>query len=261
MIDAVASSKFISKKKSEFLTERIAKLAGTNKAADLKRNISVERRIKSDNEKVLLIIDAINDAITRGKKISFQYCEYNAQKERKPRLNGYFYRLSPYRLVWNGDFYYVVGCKDRYNELSSYRIDRMANAPTILDEDATLLPNDFDLDHYLYSMYHMFSTERKKVELICSNAVMDAIIDRFGEDVETYAYDIENFRADVEVAVNDVFYSWIFGFKGKVQITAPEAVKDGYCEMVTDTYKNLVGRTSENAQTKAEISAGGDLPF
>ena len=79
LIDAVASSKFISKAKSENLTTKIAALAGQNKAEELKRNISVERRIKTDNEKVLFIVDAINDAINRGKKIRFQYFEYNVK--------------------------------------------------------------------------------------------------------------------------------------------------------------------------------------
>lgn len=260
LIDAVASSKFISKKKSEILTEKIAKLAGVNKAEDLKRNISVERRIKSDNEKVLFIIDAINEAITKGKKIRFQYCEYNAKKERKPRLNGYFYRISPYRLVWNGDFYYVVGCKDKYENISSYRIDRMAAAPEIMDEDVVPLPKGFDLDQYLNTMYHMFSTERKKVKLICSNSVMDAIIDRFGEEVETYAFDMDNFRADVEVAVNDVFFAWIFGFKGSVQIKAPKDVKEGYIKMVEDVYGALTGQKTDITDETEEAN-DDDLPF
>ncbi len=241
LIDAVASSKFISKKKSETITAKLATLAGKNKAEELKRNISVERRIKTDNEKVLFIIDAVNDAINQGKKIRFQYFEYNVKKERKPRMDGYFYRISPYRLVWNGDYYYVVGCKDKYTTLSSYRIDRMVSTPEIMDEDAAPLPKDFDMDHYLNTMYHMFSTERKHVQLVCTNDVMDAVIDRFGEDVETYAFDMEHFRADVEVAVNSLFYMWIFGFRGKVSIKEPQDVKDGYIQMVKDAYEKLIG--------------------
>lgn len=243
LIDAVASSKFISKAKSEKLTAKIAALAGQNKAEELKRNISVERRIKTDNEKVLLIVDAINEAINQGKKIRFQYFEYNVKKEKKPRLDGYFYRVSPYRLVWNGDFYYVVGCKDKYTELSSYRIDRMASPPEIMDEDSTPLPKDFDMDHYLNTMYHMFSTERRQVELICTNDVMDAIVDRFGEEVKTYAYDMEHFRADVEVAVNSIFYTWVFGFGGKVQIKGPKEIKNECIQIAIKTCEKLTGKT------------------
>ena len=261
LIDAVASSKFISKNKSEKLTAKIATIAGQNKAEELKRNISVERRIKTDNEKVLFIIDAINDAISQGKKIRFQYFEYNVKKERKPRLDGYYYRVSPYRLVWNGDFYYVVGCKDKYTALSSYRIDRMVSAPEIMDEDAAPLPKDFDMDHFLNTMYHMFSTERKHVELICTNDVMDAVIDRFGEDVETYAYDMEHFRADVEVAVNSIFYTWVLGFGGKVQIKEPKEVKEECIQMAIKTCETLTRKKIILTDSDAETNSDDDIPF
>ena len=258
LIDAIASSKFISKVKSEKLAEKIAKLAGQNKAEELKRNISVERRIKTDNEKVLFIIDAINEAINRGKKIQFQYFEYNGNKERIPRFDGYFYRINPYRLVWCGDFYYVVGRMDKYDNLSSYRVDRMAGTPDILNEDVIPLPEDFDMDHYLNTMYHMFSTKRRKVTLICSNDVMDAIIDRFGEDVETSVYDSDRFRADVEVAVNKTFYMWIFGFDGMVRILEPDSIKREYVEMVQRTLENLTNKT---VILSDGVSDDDDLPF
>ena len=239
LIDAVESSRFISKEKSEKLVEKISALAGQNAANTIKRHISVERRIKSDNEKVLLIADAINMAINMGKQISFQYFEYNVKKERKPRFDGYWYKFSPYRLVWNGDYYYVVGWYEKYKRIMSYRVDRIVSAPKILeDEDIIPMPKDFDLDHFLNTMYHMFSTERRKVELICTNDVMDAIIDRFGEDVPTYAFDMENFKAEVEVAVNKLFFMWVFGFEGKVKIKGPQDVKEQYQEMINKASKS-----------------------
>lgn len=238
MLDAVESSRFISKEQSGKLVEKISALGGKNAAETMKRNVSVERRIKSDNEKVLIIADAINMAINLNKQITFQYFEYNVKKERKPRYDGYWYKFSPYRLVWNGDYYYVVGWYEKYKRIMSYRVDRIVSVPKILEDDAIPLPKGFDLDHHLNTMYHMFSTDRKKVELICSNDVMDAIIDRFGEDVETYAYDMDHFKAEVEVAINKIFYTWIVGFEGKVKIKGPDEVRQGYIEMVTNAANN-----------------------
>lgn len=239
LIDAVASSKFISKEKSESLAERISAIGGIHRAEELKRNISVERRIKTDNERTLHIIDRINEAINQGKMIRFQYFEYNVKKERKARYDGYYYRVSPYRLVWNGDYYYVICCKDKKDTISSYRIDRMVGAPEIMDQDAKPLPIGFDLDAHLNTMMRMYSSEHTKVTLICDNSVMDAIIDRFGEDVETYAYDMENFKAEVDVAVNKLFYTWIVGFEGKVKIKGPEAIRNEYKEMIQKALENV----------------------
>ena len=82
LIDAVESSKFITKKKSEELVAKLSKMAGRNKAEQLKRNISAEDRIKYDNESIYLIIDGINEAINAGKMISFLYFKYMSGRSR-----------------------------------------------------------------------------------------------------------------------------------------------------------------------------------
>ena len=74
----------------------------------------------------------------------------------------------------------------------------------------------------------MFNSDRAEVELICDNDVMDSIIDRFGKDVTTYANDMTSFRAVVDIAVSNVFYSWVFAFEGKVKIKAPQEIKEKY---------------------------------
>ena len=70
LIDAVQSSKFIPKERSEQMVSKIVALAGQHKAEELKRNASVEGRVKSENRQDLLIVDAINEAINAGKKIT-----------------------------------------------------------------------------------------------------------------------------------------------------------------------------------------------
>lgn len=236
LIDAVESAKFISKEKSQVLVNKIAKIAGKNRAAEMKRNVSVERRYKTENKLILTIVDAINTAINHNKQIAFQYFEFSPTKERKLRYDGYTYQFSPYRLVWNGDFYYVVGFSEKHQIITSFRVDRIADIPEELDIDIVPIPKDYDLDNHLNTMFHMFSTERQKIELICSNETMDSIIDRFGEDVETHIYDSENFMAKVNIAVNNVFYSWVFGFGGKVWIKEPEYVKKEYSSMIKEEY-------------------------
>ena len=43
--------------------------------------------------------------------------------------------------------------------------------------------------------------------------------------------DMTSFRGVVNIAVSHVFYSWVFGFGGKVKIKGPENVKEEYSEM------------------------------
>ena len=232
LIDAVESSKFITSSKSKELVEKISSLTSEHVAASLKRNVSCEGRIKPGNEKVYIILDTINDAINKNKKISFQYFQYNVKKEKKLKHNGKPYVITPLHLVWNGDCYYMVGVYDYKHRLGSFRVDRIAKQPLILDEDGTPAPEGFNIEQYINTTFRMYNSEHEEVELICDNDVMDAIIDRFGEDVTTYANDMTSFRAVVNIAISHVFYSWVFGFGGKVRIKGPENIKAEYEEML-----------------------------
>ena len=232
LIDAVESSKFITKSKSEELVTKLTNLAGIHKADELRRNLVVDGRYKAGNEHIYYSIDAINDAINRKKKIQFQKFEYNVKKEQVLHNDGEVYLFSPYSLVWDGDFYYVVGYSDKYQSIGSHRVDRIAKMITIMEEDAVPAPEDFDINRYINTMFRMYNAPRQEVDLICANDTMDAIIDHFGQDVKTYACDMENFRVITEVAVGTVFFNWIFGFKGKVRIQGPEEVKDEYQKLI-----------------------------
>lgn len=239
LIDAVQSAKFMTKAKSDQLVTKLTALAGVNKARELKRNLVVDGRNKLENEHILMIVDAINDAINQRRKIRFQKVEYNVKKERVLHHGGETYTFSPYSLVWDGDFYYVVGYSDKYQSIGSHRVDRIYQRPEILDEAVIPAPLGFDVNKYINTTFRMYNAPRKEVELVCDNGVMDAIIDRFGPDVETYACDQQNFRVIAEVAVGTVFFNWIFGFNGKVKIKAPEDVKEQYKDQVFKAAETL----------------------
>lgn len=239
LIDAVESSKFITASKSKELVKKISSLASDQVAATLTRNVSCEGRIKPGNEKIYFIIDTINEAINANKQISFQYFQYNVRKEQKLKHNGEPYVITPLHLVWNGDYYYMVGVYDYKQRIGNFRVDRIAKRPVILDVEGTPAPADFNIDEYINTTFRMFNSEHAEVELICNNEVMDSIIDKFGADVTTYANDMTSFRAIANVAVNHVFYSWVFGFGGKVKIKGPEDVRKKYMEMLLSAVSNI----------------------
>lgn len=232
LIDAVLSSKSISKKKSVDLVRRLGKEAGTHQQKALVRHIEVENRIKGTNEKVFMIVDAINEAITDKKKLSFLYFHYNGQKKKELKNEGEPYIVSPYKLVWNGDFYYMIAWSDKHEKVCVYRVDRIYKLPKVLEESGIPEPADFDMNIYLNSMFRMYSTKRRNVELLCDNDVMDAFIDRFGEKMEVRSIGENQFKTTIQIATNHIFYSWIFGFGGKVSIVGPKEVKEEYVSML-----------------------------
>ena len=226
--------------KSEFIMSLGEQLiGGTNLGAKLKRNNYVVNRIKPDNEQIYYIIDAINDAINAGKQISFQYYDYTGLKKKVLKNKGEIYKLSPYKLLQCGDYYYVLGYSEKKRKVINFRVDRIASKPEILDKDIIPMPDDFDIENYTKEVFFMFSGEKVLVDLRCDNSLMKTMVDRFGEDVTTLAYDMTSFRVQTEVSANPTFFGWVFGFNGKVQILAPESVKEQYRQMIAQADEGI----------------------
>lgn len=88
------------------------------------------------------------------------------------------------------------------------------------------MPEDFDMENFTKEVFFMFSGEKVLVDLRCDNSLMKTMVDRFGEDVTTLAYDMTSFRIQTEVSASQTFFGWVFGFNGKVQILGPESVRE-----------------------------------
>ena len=232
LIDAVASSKFISDKKSKELISKLDSFASIYQQDEIKRNIYIESRIKADNEHILYIVDSINRAINKGKKISFTYFEYDADKQKCLRNGGMPYILSPYTLLWNGDYYYVVGYSDKHQNISAFRVDRIHGLPRVTEEDCVPMPQDFDLAYYTKEVFQMYDAQHSVITLLCENEMMKVIIDRFGADVQTERVDDGHFAVVTEVALSPNFFGWLFGFGDKIQLKKPENVVEMYRRML-----------------------------
>ena len=233
LIDAVESSKFITEKKSRALVEKLTSLTSEPNAQKLKRNLETSGRVKSGNEKGYYIVDAINEAINTGRQISLFYTDFDAKKQVVLRNDGKPYTVSPYTLVWNGDFYYLVGWYHEMERINVFRVDRILMQPDILPDQAVPMPEGFDISRYTSEVFRMYDTEKiQTVTLCCENEVMKGIIDKFGIDIPVKAKNKTHFLTKVNVCTSPTFYAWVFQWCGAVKITAPKSVVAEYQVMV-----------------------------
>ena len=128
---------------------------------------------------------------------------------------------------------------EKKNKVINFRVDRIASKPEILDKDIIPMPDDFDIENYTKEVFFMFSGEKVLVDLRCDNSLMKTMVDRFGEDVTTLAYDMTSFRVQTEVSASPTFFGWVFGFNGKVQILAPESAKEQYRQMIAQADEDM----------------------
>ena len=90
LVDAVESSRFITAKKSKQLIHKIGMLTSEYHAAQLNRHIYMDGTAKPENECIYYTVDKIQTAIQEKRKISFQYYEYTAKKEKVLKHDGYY---------------------------------------------------------------------------------------------------------------------------------------------------------------------------
>ena len=225
LVDAVASSKVISAKKSQALIQKLGQLTSIQQAEQLQRLASLSSRVKPHNEKVYYIIDSIQTAILDQHQISFQYYEYTPEKKKILKHDGYRYILDPYALEWKNDHYYLIGYSHKHKGIAHFRVDRLTSVEP-LDSKFQPMP-DFDVAAYTNKMVDMFAAEHaEQVKLLCSNELMRVIIDHYGEDIEISPYDDTHFTVIIEVNPSGTFYGWVFKFMGKIRILSPKSCVD-----------------------------------
>ena len=126
----------------------------------------------------------------------------------------------------------IIFGTDDHDRREAYRHKNIHKSVySILTHDKT----DFNISTYTKTVFQMYDAEHATVELKCTADMMKVIIDRFGEDITIQpGEDEEHFHITEPVAACSTFYSWIFNYKGKIKIIAPEEVKQEFNDMLRE---------------------------
>lgn len=226
LVDAVQSSKFITRKKSNELIKKIESLASRYEAGQLQRQVFVANRIKTMNESIYYTVDYIHEAIGKNVKVSFQYFNWNARKEKELRHNGKRYVISPWALTWDEENYYMIGYDAADSMVKHYRVDKMLKI-SLTDEkrDGAQFFKDFDMALYSKKTFGMYGGKEETVTLRCSNQIAGVIIDRFGQDTPFFHLTDTHFETRVKVHLSPMFFTWLMNFGADITILSPEHVK------------------------------------
>ncbi len=228
LVDAVQNSRFITEKKSKILIKKLSGFTSTYNAAKLNRQVFIAGRVKNKNEHAYYNVDGIHRAIAENKMVQFTYWTHDLNKRKVARTPKTVYEVSPWALAYENSNYYLIAYQTYAQPygIRHYRVDKMTkvtplNTPRLGQREY----RDFDLAAYTTQMFGMYHGKDAGVTLRCENAMMDAMIDRFGREITPI---LESggtqFHFTVPVSVSPQFFSWVCGFAGKVQITAPADV-------------------------------------
>lgn len=239
LVDSVQASKFITRKKSMELISKIEKLTSHENAKKLQRQVFITNRVKTLNEQIYYNVDKIHDAIAANKQITFKYFDVDVNKKKVYRKNGDLYTESPVSLTWDDENYYLITYKEKYDNYTHYRVDKM-ELIELTEDDRILAEKPFDLSAYSKTMFQMFNGEETDVSIEFENKLVGVVYDRFGADIPIIKSDEEHFICHVKVAVSPHFLSWIMSFGKQAKILSPEYVIEEMYQLardITDIYE------------------------
>lgn len=225
LVDSVQSAKFITEKKSKELIKKLEALVSKYEAKHLQRQVVISGRVKTMNESVYYNVDAIHEAISSDKQIRFQYFQWTVKKKMELRKDGAWYVLSPWGLMWDDEYYYMLAYDAEDEMIKHYRVDKMLNIDIVdCKREGQKAFKSFDMPRYSKSLFGMFSGEQTSVTLEGTNDMAGVLIDRFGKDIMLHSIDEEHFSAIVEVAISKQFLGWVIALGENIRITAPKTV-------------------------------------
>lgn len=232
MIDAIASSKFLTKSASQELIDKLKMFCSRYEADELNRQTLLANRTKRIDTDFHNNVSTISLAIDAGQQITFKYFRINVRGKREYNKNDS--TVSPWVMVYADDNYYLMafdGKKMRY-----YRVDRI-EAIKILDDkrqgDEEYRKVKEELPFRTQSTFNLFGGEKELVTLRCPNYYYYVIQDKFGAGIHPLIDKAtDTFTVTVPVAVGDQFFGWVFGMRNRVTIVAPESVKAKMREML-----------------------------
>lgn len=237
LVDSVQSSKFITQDKTYDLIRKIENLASVYDGQLLQRQVYIQNRVKSMNESVYYAVDAVSDAITQNRQITYKYFEFNLKKERVYRHDGQLYKVSPFALVWDNENYYMLAWDSSAEKMKHFRVDKMYGV-TMTDEkrEGTEVFEKTDMSSYTKSVFGMFGGKEEKVKLRFTNHLAGAVIDRFGKDSMLIKDGENHFTISADIVVSPQFFAWVFGFGTDAEIISPENVREKMKNQIQSVY-------------------------
>ncbi len=242
LVDAVQSSRFITKRKTDQLIGKLENLTSVHQGRQLQRQVYVTGRVKSMNESIYYTVDALHEAIEQHRQIRFHYFEWalgrgRQRVEKRLRRGGGWYQVSPWSLIWDNENYYLLAFDGDSQSLRHYRVDKMQDL-ALCAEKSREPEAGFDPAAYATGLFGMYHGEQETVKLRFENSLIGVVADRFGREVFLSLDGDDHFIVTAHVAVSPQFLAWVLGFGRQAEILSPQPVRQQFLTLLRETEAN-----------------------
>lgn len=183
-------------------------------------------------------------AIANERSLKFSYLEYHLMQQNKgyevmkqyrkkgndkSDESGETYVISPYEIMMHKGQYYVLSYCDKHpDNLTIFRIDRMAKVRLAMNTYFHQLKEIVDYDKKKAQMVNMFVGQQEIERLVIKfeQAIFPAVLDEFGFEV-TLDIDIDGKPLLVleNFAISEGLIGWILMMGEKVEVLEPQSLR------------------------------------
>lgn len=233
--DAVLSAKFITEKEKKTLIQKTKQMTSRHIAKTLPDPVLFSQSSNEDYQLVKLNIDYIHRAISEQKVLQYHYGRYNLKKEFEFSRNGDLYEVEPYALIWQSDYYYLIGKFRGNGEMRHYRLDRMRHMDM---KEERFRRDAFTIQDYVDQSFHMFTGEDSRIKIEFDASLLNVVIDRFGIDASITPVTDERFILSTQAKISRGLINWILTWGAKAKVLSPDKLVEDIKQEVEHMYKH-----------------------
>jgi len=245
LIDSVLFSSHIPQAQCRKLIEKLESLSNIYFKSKVKHICNLPDN-QPTNAQLFYTIEILDEAISKGRQVSFTYNYYDIDKKLHPRKdksnNIKEYIINPYQIVATNGRYYLVCNYDKYYDISHYRLDRITNiklldTPVKSKKKVRGIENGLDLPKHLAEHLYMYAGDSIVVKFRAKRYITNDIIDWFGKDIRFS--DATDEEVTVTVTVNPLAMKlWALKFAREIKVISPQSL--------VDEIKNTLNFAKEN---------------
>ena len=240
LIDGVFTSGAITDREAHQLVKKLERYSNRYFKAHVSHIHSTSSGKNAENQNVMDSIAAIDEAISKGKKISFSYLQYGIDFKLHPKRS-IRYVVSPYQMISNKGKYYLIGNYDEYEDVSHYRLDRITDVEILKENRKPMktikgLEKGLNISDYIAEHVYMYSGDSIHIKIRTNETLMDALIDGFGKDFRV------SFGEEDDIIVNlkcnpDAFFYWAMQYGNNIEVLEPKSIRERIKQASLDIYK------------------------
>lgn len=235
IIDSVNASNFIEKSIATKMIDKLKSTMSLYDAEELDRSVLGINIAKAENKKILYNVNLIQEALSKGVQISFDYMVWDRNKKLVKKSDRR-YNMNPWALIWANDRHYLYGydVKEKDGVLSerNYRVDKLDNIKlSNIPRAGKSQFRIFNANTYVSRRMGMFSGKEQVITVRIPDMLVGPFIDQFGKRITISEYTEGMLLVTFNAVASVILLGWLLGLQ-YVEVLEPQSVRNAMTDLI-----------------------------